>query len=87
MVAVSAKAEDVPEMKQKTNVTFPLYYDPDLSAIKAWQAYDGDNGIAKPATFVVAADGTIAYQYIGKEKSDRPVLDEVMAVLEQLRDK
>ena len=85
-MAVSAKAEDVPEMRQKTSVTFPLYYDPDLSAIKAWRTYDGDNEIAKPATFVVAADGTIAYQYIGKELSDRPVLDEAIAVLKELRD-
>ena len=81
LVAVSAAREDPAEMQQKSGATFPLYVDPDLELIKSWGVFDSENEIAKPATFVIDADGTVAYAYVGADKADRPAWDEVKAKL------
>ncbi len=84
LVAVSAAADDPAKMKEKSGASFPLYADPELAAIKAWHVLDADNEISKPATFVIDREGTIVYRYVGADKGDRPVLDEVVAALNEL---
>lgn len=84
LVAISAAADDPAEMKAKAKVGFPLYSDPELATIQAWGVLDAESSIARPAIFVVDRDGTISYAYVGKDKSDRPAFDEVLAALRKL---
>jgi len=67
-------------------ISFPFLLDEDRVVTKQYgvyhriglDAYD----IARPATFVIRADGTVAYIYVGSSQFDRaPVEDLIDAVL------
>lgn len=66
-------------------VPFPVLLDGDLSACKAFwvEAEFAAQGfpVSKPATFVIGKDGTLLFAYHGKNPSDRPAVDQVLAVL------
>ncbi len=85
LVAVSVDADDPKLMMEKTGVNFSLYADPTHQATKTWGAYDADNEIAHPATFVVDGKGHIVYRYVGESKDDRPAFDDALAALEKLQ--
>lgn len=42
--------------------------------------------ISRPAEFVLDADGTIKYIYIGKIQTDFPPVEEILSVLDGLKD-
>ncbi len=69
-------------LRKRLSLTFSLLSDPDLSAIRAYGVEDVDNGISLPATVVVNQDGTVRWVYVGDRPSDRPLLDDVLAVLD-----
>jgi len=81
---VSTKANDIAEMQELTGAQFALYADPDRTVIKAWGVADPDNEIAVPATFIVDVDGKIRYVHVGEDKTDRPVMKDVLDVLRYL---
>jgi peroxiredoxin len=68
-------------------LSFPLLLDEDRSVTKAYgvyhrvglDAYD----IARPATFVVAADGTINYIFVASSQSERAPVDDVLAAVKR----
>lgn len=72
-------------MRAKAGVTFTLYSDPDLAAIKAWEVLDEANSIARPAAFVVGTDGKIRFRYVGENASDTVLLKVLFAELEKLK--
>lgn len=71
----------------KYAVPFPVVIDADLSACKALGVActdpppEGAFPVNEPATIVVRKDGTVAYAYHGKNPSDRPKVDDVLAAL------
>ncbi len=69
-------------LRKRLSLTFSLLSDPDLSAIRAYGVEDVGNGISLPATVVVNQDGTVRWVYVGDRPSDRPLLDDVLAVLD-----
>lgn len=75
--------EDIDKMRTKTGVTFPLYADPDRSTVKAWGVHDPENDISLPATFVVDAQGTIVFRYVGDSPPDRPLIEDIIGTLRQ----
>lgn len=70
-------------LRERLSLDFPLLSDPDLTAIRAYGVNDVGNDIALPATVVVKQDGTVQWVYVGERPSDRPLLDDVLAVLDE----
>jgi peroxiredoxin len=72
---------------KKYEVPFPVVLDADLSACKTFGVAfanpipEGAFAVDEPATIVVGKDGTVLYAYHGKNPSDRPALDAVLAAL------
>ena len=66
-------------------VPFPFLLDEDRKVTKSYGVYQrlGVDAIdiARPATFIVGADGTIRYIYVGSSQSDRAPLEEVLQEL------
>lgn len=86
MFAISAEPEDIPKMLENVPVAFPLYADPNRPTIKAWGVADPTSDIAVPATFIIDTDGKVRYQHVGENKTDRPVMEDVLTVLRYLSD-
>ena len=83
MVAVSADpAEGARDMQEEIGAEYPLYRDPDRSAIKTFGVYHEEVDVARPAVFVIAAGGDIRYRYVGDDQADRPPVEKL---LEQAR--
>jgi len=65
-------------MVDKLLLPFSLLSDPDGRVIKEWNVWmDGDGGIARPSIFAIRRDGTIAWEYVGRDFADRPTDDEL----------
>ena len=65
-------------MVDKLLLPFPLLSDPEGRVIKEWNVWmDGDGGIARPSIFAVRRDGSIAWEYVGRDFADRPTDDEL----------
>lgn len=61
----------------------PLLMDVDLKAVDALGIR---HQLARPSSFVLDANGTLVYAYVGKSPSDRPALDDILRVLETAPD-
>ena len=76
-------AEESRAFAEKIGVAFPLVSDPELAIAEAY-GVAGDE-VAIPSVFVVRADKTLAWSYVGERTPDRPasqmVLEAVDAVL------
>lgn len=72
---------------EHARISFPFLLDEDRSVTKAYGVYVRLNlesvNIARPATFVIARDGTIAWMYVGGNQTDRRPVEEVLRWLEQ----
>ncbi len=70
-------------MVDKLLLPFPLLSDPEGRVIKDWDVWmDGDGGIAKPAIFAIRRDGSIAWEYVGRDFADRPTDEELFHSLQ-----
>lgn len=79
----SDAAEDANKTRDKLQLNFELYSDPQLAVISQWGVEDVGSNIARPATFVVEPGGTITYRRIGKGPADRPTIEELISALEK----
>lgn len=68
----------------KLGLSFPILADPELATIRAWGVEHQGEGIALPATLVVDRQGRIAWAYVGDAPGDRPLVEQVEAVLDAL---
>ena len=50
--------------------------------IRAWGVADSRGPYARPSTFVVKG-GDIVWRYLGRDKKDRPSVDEILQALEK----
>lgn len=65
-------------MAEKLLLPFPLLSDPEGRVIRDWDVWtDNDGGIAKPSIFAVRGDGSITWEYVGRDFADRPTDDEL----------
>jgi peroxiredoxin len=64
-------------MVDKLLLPFPLLSDPDGRVIKAWGVWNDSEGIAKPSIFAIRGNGSIAWEYVGRDFADRPTDDEL----------
>ncbi len=60
---------------------FPILSDAELAATHAYGIEQVGEEIALPATFVIAADGTVKLAYIGDAPRDRPEISALLAAL------
>jgi len=66
-------------MVEKLLLPFPLLSDPEGRVIKEWGVWtDGEGGIAKPSIFAIRGDGSVAWEYVGRDFADRPTDDELL---------
>lgn len=75
-------AEANAALAEKLGVTFPILSDPSLEAIRAYGVEDVGKDISKPATVIVNKDGTVRWVYVGDRPADRPLLPDVLRVLD-----
>ena len=73
-------------MAAKLALPFAILSDPDGDgAIKPHGVWDETRNIARPAVVVRAPDGREVFRYVGVDFMDRPVDDDVLAALDDLR--
>ena len=74
-------------MAATTGATFPILADPEGAATRDYGVFDllGD-GLAAPATFIVARDGTILWRHVGHDIAERPSASEVLRRVSELVD-
>jgi glutaredoxin-dependent peroxiredoxin len=82
---LSAISVDTPEKSNqlavKLGITFPLLSDVNRSAIRAYGVEDAENGIAWPAIFIVAPDGTIRWRSLAETYKERPTSEVILDAL------
>jgi peroxiredoxin len=77
--------QDVPRARTMADVVqagFPILADADHAVAAAYGVYNllGD-GVATPAVFVIDPAGNVFWSYVGKNRDDRPSVDEILAHL------
>ena len=88
-VALAAIVVDPEEnnraMVEKLLLPFPILSDPESRVIREWDLLNAaEHDIAKPAVFGIRRDGTISYQYVGGDYTDRPTDEELFAGLKEV---
>ena len=70
---------------ERLGLQFPVLHDPGGRVSKEYRVFDLLNdGVAAPSIFLLDKDGAIRWQYIGKSKSDRPAISQIIAQLQGL---
>ena len=72
------------ELVQKLNLTFPLLSDADHKVIDAYDLYNSEGKIAKPAMFVIDRKGVVRWVFLDEDYRIRAVNDTVLAELRKL---
>jgi peroxiredoxin Q/BCP len=73
-------AEQNRAMVDKLLLPFPILSDPEGAVIEPWGVLNAaEQGIAKPALFLVLPDRTVAFRYVGEDFTDRPTDEELFA--------
>lgn len=76
------KPEKSRELSGKLKLPFPILSDADHKVIDAYDLYNPDGKISKPATYVLDTKGIVRWSFFEEDYKIRP-LDDV--ILEQLR--
>lgn len=89
LIAVSADPRDATrEAAEARTWTFPLVSDPELTIIDHYGVRDdadqAGRRIARPATFILDADGIVRFCHVGIDRQDRPAIGAVLLALESL---
>jgi peroxiredoxin len=86
MAAISVdEPADSRALAESLGLEFPLLSDPEARVITAYGVKMDRQVLAVPATFVLRADRTIAWQYVGEAVPDRPPIDVVREEARRLR--
>ena len=90
--AIVILAESLPRMQEflkDHQYPFPLLSDVRRVVTKEYGVYVRVNfesvNIARPADFILDADGTIKYNYIGRIQTDFPPDEDLLAVFDSLK--
>jgi peroxiredoxin Q/BCP len=75
---------------ERNPLPFPLLADEDRSAAKRWGVWVRLNlesvNIARPASFVVDAQGIVSYAAVSRVQFDVPALDDLLAAIRSTAD-
>ena len=75
-------AEKSKALSAKLGLTFPLGCDTSLDVIRAYGVEDAENGIAWPAIFIIAPDGTVRWRSLTENYTVRPAAQVVLEALD-----
>ncbi len=67
-----------------TPLGFPVLSDPSRAAIKALGVYDAEHDIGLPAVMIIDREGTLRWQYVGENVTDRPAEQALVDALKSL---
>ena len=82
LVAVSVDpVETSAALAERLNVRFPLLTDADMATIRAYDVEHEGEDFARPATYVLDADGKIVWAWVGERAGDRPALEHILAAI------
>jgi len=87
ILAISTEApRTMKEFGQKLGLNFPLLYDRRSETISAYGVLDtsSEKGEPHPAVFIVDRLGIVRYRKVCSDYDDRPSVDEIVSILEQL---
>ena len=72
-------------MAELTGAGFPILSDEDAEVARDYGVYNLLNdSLATPSVFIVTHGGRIEWRYVGKDVSDRPEPDEILAEVDRL---
>ncbi|TAM87702.1 redoxin domain-containing protein [bacterium] len=82
---VGQRSEPVQRLRTKRGIAFPILIDADRAVIKRFGVYhrlgiDAIN-IARPAVFVLDAQGVVRWQHVARNQLDRPSVAQIDAAL------
>ena len=86
LAAISADTlEDADRMAEMVGARFYILSDADAKAARAYGVFDihGD-GVAAPATFIIDPNGEIAALHVGRDITDRPAPEQILAEVDRL---
>jgi len=86
LAAISTdNVEDADKMAEMIGSRFYVLADADAQTARDYGVFDlhGD-GVAAPATFIIDPDGGIAAVHIGRDITDRPTPDQILAEVDRL---
>ena len=83
MIAISVdKTEKSRELSDKLKLPYPVLSDIDHKVIDAYDLYNAQGKISKPATFVLDTKGVVRWSFFEEDYKIRPLGD---VLLEELR--
>jgi peroxiredoxin len=87
-VVLAQESNGVRRYIEETGLPFNVLIDDTRRVAKAYGVWDrigiASWNIAKPATFLIARDGTIRYSFVAANQREFPSHDELIAAIESL---
>lgn len=82
LIAISADpVVDAQRAAVEMKLSYPILSDPSKGMITSWGVLHPQEGIARPAMFIVNKQGRIVWKYIGADANDRPAISVVLKQL------
>ena len=75
---VSKFLSSIDEVDDEFNLNLPVLYDINMTAVKEFKI---SGELAKPTSILLDKNGKISYVYVGKHKTDRPSVQELLKVI------
>ena len=86
MVAISVdKPEKSRELADKLKLPFPVLSDVDHKVIDAYDLYNAEGKISKPATFVLDSKGIVRWSFFEEDYKIRPLNDVILDELNKVK--
>ena len=89
VVAISVDSQpDANRIQTRLQFPFPVLSDPDARVVSMYAGTESERRqgrrVARPATYVLDRSGEIAWSSVGRDYSDRPLLEEVLDQIRRL---
>jgi peroxiredoxin len=86
VVAISVdKPEKSRELAEKLKLPFPVLSDVDHRAIDAYDLFNAEGKISKPATFVLDTKGIVRWSFFEEDYKIRPLDDVIFDELRKIK--
>jgi peroxiredoxin len=90
VAVVAQQSEPVRRYIEETGLPFNILVDESRDVLRTYGVWhrlglDAWN-VARPALFLIGADGAIRYSFIGESQEEFPSHEEILEALEQLKD-
>lgn len=86
VVAISVdKPEKSRELSDKLKLPFPILSDVDHKVIDAYDLYNAEGKISKPATYVLDSKGVVRWAFFEEDYKIRPLDDVIIEELKKIK--